>query len=125
MRVHLTEDHYYDWEAFHEDIRNGMDIIEQGKKDRRGGYYTTKPRVDILDVERYEHDKKIYPPESVEYRLHLGIYSRRRRYYHQIEKCFKNDDCASAEPRWKAPTIIPERLWYCNWEKEDKRLTGQ
>ena len=33
----------FDWDAYYEDIRNGMSVQEQIKKRAKGGYYTTKP----------------------------------------------------------------------------------
>ena len=35
---------YFDWDAYWEDVRNGMTSVEQIKKRKRGGYLTTKPK---------------------------------------------------------------------------------
>ena len=59
----------FDYDAYWEDVRNGIGAMEQVKKIERGEYYTTKPKpIDwwdlpldtIVDVERYEHDKQVY-----------------------------------------------------------------
>lgn len=33
----------FDWDAYWEDIRNGISAMDQLKKRKSGGYYTTKP----------------------------------------------------------------------------------
>lgn len=33
----------FDWDAYWEDVRNGMSAMEQVRKRERGGYMTTKP----------------------------------------------------------------------------------
>lgn len=33
----------FDWDAYWEDVRNGMSSMEQVRKRQRGGYMTTKP----------------------------------------------------------------------------------
>ena len=33
----------FDWDAYWEDIRNGIGAMEQVRKRERGGYWTTKP----------------------------------------------------------------------------------
>lgn len=59
----------FDWEAYWEDIKNGMSTTEQIKKRERGGYMTTKPAPPkiydlpldaIVDEARYKHDKETY-----------------------------------------------------------------
>ena len=34
---------HFDWDAYWEDVRNGMTSVEQIKKRKKGGYLTTKP----------------------------------------------------------------------------------
>lgn len=59
----------FDWDAYWEDVRNGMTSVEQIKKRQRGGYLTTKPKSPewhelpmdtVVDTKRYEHDKVTY-----------------------------------------------------------------
>ena len=33
---------YFDWDEYRADVENGMSIIEQNKKNKRGGYLKTK-----------------------------------------------------------------------------------
>lgn len=59
----------FDWDAYWEDIRNGMSTMEQIKKRERGGYMTTKPTPPdvfdlpldtVIDEDRYKRDKMTY-----------------------------------------------------------------
>ena len=36
---------YFDWDAYQQDVRNGITAEEQMKKCRCGAYYTTIPKV--------------------------------------------------------------------------------
>lgn len=58
---------HFDWDAYWEDIKNGIGAMEQVKKCERGDYMTTKPAPKywyelpmrtVVDVKRYEYDKK-------------------------------------------------------------------
>ena len=51
----------FDWDEYHDDIRNGMTTEQQIKKRQRGGYMTTaRPNKNTFDNTRYEHDKALY-----------------------------------------------------------------
>ena len=59
----------FDWDAYYEDVRNGMTTMQQIEKEKRGGYYTTKPKTPewyelpmetVVDEARYKHDKEVY-----------------------------------------------------------------
>ena len=50
----------FDWDAYWKDIEDGIDIEEQLKRRKRGYYLTTEPINDLVDIERYEHDKDVY-----------------------------------------------------------------
>ncbi len=68
---------YFDEDAYHEDIRNGMDCMTALRKRQAGGYDTTNPKYayDALnDVERYERDKKKYGEEFAEKNRKSGNY---------------------------------------------------
>lgn len=75
----------FDWDTYREDIRNGIDAMEQIEKRERGEYMTTKPHISkwyelpidtIVDTERYEHDKKTYGEDTAEYWRRTGSYRR-------------------------------------------------
>ena len=38
----VPEGTYFDWDAYWDDIKNGMSTVEQIKKRQRGGYMVTK-----------------------------------------------------------------------------------
>ena len=59
----------FDWDAYWNDVKNGISTTEQIKKRERGGYLTTTPKqsewwelpIDtIVDVNRYQRDKDTY-----------------------------------------------------------------
>ena len=72
----------FDWDAYYEDIKNGMDHKTQLKKRQRGGYNTTKPAVpvpdkpteDIVDIARYAYDLKTHGAYYVELGRSIGSY---------------------------------------------------
>ena len=81
---------YYhkDWDAYFEDLNNGMSTAEQIRKERRGGYMTEEPpptpwyklpRDTIVDVERYELDKKRYGKDMAESWRQMGAYLTKRK----------------------------------------------
>lgn len=68
---------YFDEDAYHRDLENGMDIMDAIKKQGRGGYNTTNPKYapDALnDVERYERDKEQFGEEFAERNRKNGMY---------------------------------------------------
>lgn len=70
----------FDWDAYRKDIENGIGAMEQIKKRERGDYYTTKPLThgenleDVLDVERYRHDLKVFGESLTEGWRKNGMY---------------------------------------------------
>lgn len=71
----------FDWDAYWTDIRNGIGAMEQVRKRERGGYITTKPAPPnplelpldtVVDVERYKHDKELYPHYAEQKRKNGG-----------------------------------------------------
>ena len=73
----------FDWDAYYKDIENGISVTEQIKKIQAGGYNTTKPATPkwyelpmdaVVDIERYEHDKKIYSESTVRHWKEIGSY---------------------------------------------------
>ena len=40
----VPQETYFDWDAYWEDVRNGMTSVEQIKKRKSGGYLTTIPK---------------------------------------------------------------------------------
>lgn len=71
----------FDWDAYWEDIGNGIGAMEQVRKCERGGYYTTKPLPEkkeviegVLDMERYLHDLDVCGEEMTEIRRKNGVY---------------------------------------------------
>jgi hypothetical protein len=78
----------FDWDAYWEDVRNGVGTMEQVRKRERGGYMTTKPAPPsiynlsldtIIDVERYQRDKKAYGDAIVETWRKNGHYKYKRK----------------------------------------------
>ena len=78
----------FDWDAYWEDVRNGMTSVEQIKKRQRGGYLTTKPKPPewyelpldtVVDTERYENDKKQYGESVAEQWRKTGSYRQIRK----------------------------------------------
>jgi hypothetical protein len=70
---------HYDWDAYWEDKNNGMTFEQRMRKEKRGGYLTTKPKYipkidEVVDVERYEYDKERYGKAHAEYRRKGGQY---------------------------------------------------
>lgn len=72
----------FDWEAYWKDVESGMPAMEQVRKRQRGGYMTTKqlpdntiPENKIVDVKRYEHDKREYGEEIAEINRQNGSYT--------------------------------------------------
>ena len=79
----------FDWDAYYKDIENGIGAMEQVRKCQSGGYITTKPATPkwyelpletIVDVERYEHDKKIYSESTVKRWRELGLYRQVKKF---------------------------------------------
>lgn len=75
----------FDWDAYREDIRNCIGVMEQIKKRKHDEYMTTKPPIPkwyelpidtVIDTERYEHDKKVYGEDTAEYWRRTGSYRR-------------------------------------------------
>lgn len=72
----------YDWDAYWEDVGNGMPIEEQIKKSKRGGYNTTEPKKEwyelpietVVDQDRYEFDKEKFGDWYVEMNRKKGSY---------------------------------------------------
>ena len=73
----------FDWDAYWNDVRNGMSTTEQIKKRERGGYMTVKPEppkwyelpIDtIIDIDQYKQDKESWGVEYAEYRRNKGAY---------------------------------------------------
>jgi hypothetical protein len=80
---HIPPNHRFDYEAHWEDIRNGMSLEARMEKDRRGGYYTTKPEPvpwyklppdTVVDTARYERDKKELGEGVTELQRRAGHY---------------------------------------------------
>ena len=72
---------HFDWDEYWADVNSGMTTIEQVKKRQSGGYMTTKsikkpieiiPKV--IDIKRYNHDKKLYGESITEVNRKLGMY---------------------------------------------------
>ena len=71
----------FNWDAYWKDIENGISVMDQIKKQERGGYYTTKPLPEkkeviegVLDMERYQHDLDVCGEEMTEIRRKNGVY---------------------------------------------------
>ena len=57
----------FDWDAYYNDINNGIPSVEQVKRRQQGAYQTIEPLPNksipdngIVDVDRYEYDKREY-----------------------------------------------------------------
>lgn len=71
----------FDWDAYWADVENGMPAMEQVRKRQRGGYMTTKTLPEpkevipkVVDIKRYQHDKKLYGEAFVEFNRKNGMY---------------------------------------------------
>ncbi len=71
----------FDWDAYWADIDNGISATEQIKKQQRGEYMTTKPLPApkeslhlVVDIDRYNQDKKEYGEEATEFFRKSGWY---------------------------------------------------
>lgn len=71
----------FDWDEYWADIDSGMSAMEQVKKRQSGGYMTTKPLPEpkevipkVVDMNRYQHDKKLYGEEIAEVNRKCGVY---------------------------------------------------
>ena len=71
----------FDCDAYWADIDNGMSAMEQVRKRQRGGYMTTKPLSEsieiipkVVDMKRYQHDKKLYGEAIAEVNRKNGLY---------------------------------------------------
>lgn len=80
----------FDWDAYYKDIENGIDPMKQLKKRKAGGYMTTKPKAEpkevipgVVDIKRYEYDKKVYGEEFAEAWRKNGSYKyiKKRKIY--------------------------------------------
>ena len=74
---------HFDWDAYWEDIENGISCTEQLRKQKRGDYYTTRPQKKkwyelpldtVADIERYEYEKEIFGERMVEEWRKYGRY---------------------------------------------------
>lgn len=77
------ENQRFDWDAYDEDTKNGMPIMDQIKKQKRGEYWTTKPKPEIprdgiANMAIYEKDKEMYGEKYVEQRRKEGLYYYKR-----------------------------------------------
>lgn len=83
-------DHRYDLEKEREDIKNGVSFEERDKKRRRGEYWTHKDDIadrkpkevipGVVDICRYERDKKVYGVEYTELLRSAGEYKYIRKF---------------------------------------------
>lgn len=82
----------FDWDAYWDDVGK-ISTMEQIKKQERGEYYTTKPKPldwwelpldTVVDVERYEYDKKRYE--------YVAETRRENGYYRQIKPFNRIDE---------------------------------
>ena len=71
----------FDWDAYWADIDNGMSAMKQVRKRQRGGYMTTEPLPkpvevipNVIDMKRYQHDKKVYGELLTEVNRKNGMY---------------------------------------------------
>ena len=71
----------FDWDTYWKDNENGIGIMEQVRKRQSGGYTTTEPLPKmsipdngVIDVKRYEHDKKVYGEAIAESWRKSGLY---------------------------------------------------
>lgn len=71
----------FDWDAYWADVDNGMSSMEQVRKCQRGCYMTTEPLSEpvevipkVIDMKRYEHDKKVYGESLTEVNRKCGMY---------------------------------------------------
>ena len=71
----------FDWDAYWKDVENGMPAMEQVRKRQRGGYMTTEPLPEpkeiipkVVDMKRYQHDKKRYGEAIAEVNRKCGMY---------------------------------------------------
>ena len=71
----------FDWDAYWADVEKGIPAMEQVRKCQRCGYMTTKPLPEpkevipkVVDMKRYEHDKKLYGEAIAEVNRKSGMY---------------------------------------------------
>ena len=71
----------FDWDVYWADVEKGMPAMEQIRKRQRGGYMTTKPLPEpkevipkVVDMKRYQHDKKLYGEAIAEVDRKCGMY---------------------------------------------------
>lgn len=71
----------FDWDTYWTDVENGMPAMEQVRKRQSGGYMTTKPLSQpvevipkVVDMKRYQHDKKMYGEAIAEVNRKCGMY---------------------------------------------------
>ena len=71
----------FDWDAYWDDVENGMPAMEQVRKRQRGGYMTTKPLPEpnevipkVVDMKRYQYDKALYGEAIAEVNRKCGMY---------------------------------------------------
>lgn len=79
----------FDWDAYQKDIENGIGAMEQVRKCQSGGYMTTAPLPtpatinDVVDIKRYQYDKRVYGEAIAEVNRKNGSYKyiiKRERY---------------------------------------------
>lgn len=64
----------FDWDAYWKDIENGIEPMEQIKKREKGGYYTTEPENDLVDIDRYNKHLQQFGQEVAEKWRKQGFY---------------------------------------------------
>ena len=69
----------FDYAAYWNDIENGMSMTACAEKRKRGGYWTTEPENDLVDIERYDHDKKYFGEKYAEKWRSYGSYKTKNR----------------------------------------------
>jgi len=78
----------FDWDAYWKDVENGMSVTDGIKKQKRGDYWTTKPENNLVDIERYEHDKKYFGEECADGWRKNGYYKTKLDYYDNYKHKF-------------------------------------
>lgn len=82
--------HKFDSEKELQDLRDGIGVQEWQRRKKKGYYYSTPEEMEqrqkakevipgVVDIERYERDKKWYGIVEVEERRKLGMYKHKRR----------------------------------------------
>lgn len=71
----------FDWNMYWDDVDRGMSATEQINKRQSGGYMTTAPLPTsfpvihgVVDVKRYQHDKRVYGDAIAEMNRRNGSY---------------------------------------------------